>query len=114
MTEQTPMADPTVAIDPWPSPQELAASYPPRPVAMLKEEPGKPASLALILSQDRDDGWLPVRIAAPGLAGLLPGEMLIHRNAIARRFDGVPHPEAVDAWSAYDAMRAAAQSREEV
>lgn len=114
MTEQTLMADRTVAIDPWPSPQELAASYPPRPVAMLKEDPGRPASLALILSQDRDDGWLPVRIAAPGLAGLRRGGLLIHRNAIARRFHGVPHPEALDAWRAYDAMRADAQSREEV
>jgi len=114
MPSDAPMADPTPAVEPWPSPQELAASYPPRPVVMLKEDPGKPASLALILSQDRDDGWLPVRIAAPGLAYVRRGEMLIHHTAIARRFDGVPHPEALDAWSAYDAMRAAAQSPEEV
>lgn len=114
MTDQTPMADLTVAIDPWPSQQELATSYPPRPVAMLKKDPGKPASLALILSQDRDDGWLPVRIAAPGLAGLMPEQALIHHTEIIRRFHGLPHTEALDAWRAYDARHAAAQSREEV
>ena len=114
MTDQTPMADPTVVIDPWPSPQELAASYPPRPVAMLKEDPDRPASLALILSQVRDDGWLPVRIAAPGLAGLLPEQALIHHTAIIRHFDAVPHIEALDAWRAYDARRAAAKLKEEV
>lgn len=114
MPSDAPMAAPTPAVVPWPTPQELAASYPPRPVAMLREDPGRPASLALILSQDRDDGWLPVYIAAPGLAGLMPERVLIHHSAIIRRFDAVPHTEALDAWRAYDAMRAAAQSPEEV
>lgn len=114
MTDQTLMAHPTPAVVPWPTPEELAASYPPRPIAMLREDPGRPASLAPILSQDRDDGWLPVRIAAPGLAGLMPERVLIHHSAIIRRFDAVPHTEALDAWRAYDAMRAAAQLREEL
>lgn len=114
MPSDAPMADPTPAVVPWPTPEELAASHPPRPIAMLREDPGQPASLALILSQDRDDGWLPGYIAAPGLAGLLPDQVLIHHTAIVRRFDAVPHPEALDAWRAYDARRAAAQSREEV
>lgn len=123
MTDQTPMAE-TPAVVPWPTPEELATSYPPRPVAMLREDPDRPASLALILSQDRDDGWLPVRIATPDLSGLMPDQVLIHHTAIVRRFDGVPHFEAVNVWRVYDAMRAgwdaydagraAAQSPEEV